>query len=193
MNPRFSLRSVMLHGARLPVAAAGRATLLAFAFLVVALVTSLGVTLMSTRLPFSQPVTARPAASEVPLPPPARDGALSVERALLQRRSIRAYGDTPLSQAELAQLLWAAQGITDPGDGLRTAPSAGALYPLEILVAVGQVAGLEAGTYRYDPGGHRLLGSAAATCEPTWPAPRWGRTRSRTPRPCSSSRRSTSA
>ena len=53
--------------------------------------------------------------------------------------------------------MWAAQGITDEAEGLRTAPSAGALYPLEIYVAIAAVEGLEAGLYKYDPSGHSLL------------------------------------
>jgi SagB-type dehydrogenase family enzyme len=57
---------------------------------------------------------------------------------------------------QLSQLLWAAQGITHPR-GLRTAPSAGALYPLEIFVVAGNVATLPAGTYEYEPDGHRLV------------------------------------
>jgi len=60
-----------------------------------------------------------------------------------------------LTQAELAQLLWAARGISDPS-GLRTSPSAGALYPLEIYVAVGNVRDLAAGIYKYEPDGHAL-------------------------------------
>jgi SagB-type dehydrogenase family enzyme len=57
---------------------------------------------------------------------------------------------------ELSQLLWAAQGITHPR-GLRTAPSAGALYPLELTVVAGMVTDLPAGIYRYQPAGHRIV------------------------------------
>ena len=56
---------------------------------------------------------------------------------------------------ELAQLLWSAQGLTS--GRFRTAPSAGALYPLEVYVAVGNVEGLDAGVYRYDPAAHALI------------------------------------
>jgi SagB-type dehydrogenase family enzyme len=55
----------------------------------------------------------------------------------------------------VSQLLWAAQGVTHP-DGLRTTPSAGALYPLEVYLVAGDVTGLEPGVYRYDPRHHRL-------------------------------------
>jgi SagB-type dehydrogenase family enzyme len=75
---------------------------------------------------------------------------------LLGRRSVRSYRDEPLSLAQIGQLLWAAQGITDPARGYRTAPSAGALYPLEVYLVAGIVDGLPAGVYRYDSGAHSL-------------------------------------
>lgn len=78
-----------------------------------------------------------------------------MERALGQRRTTREFTDAPLTLGEVAQLLWAAQGITGPR-GFRTAPSAGALYPLEIYVAAGRVKGLDPGVYKYRPQGHRL-------------------------------------
>lgn len=89
------------------------------------------------------------------LPQPRLDGTTSVEAALAARRSIRSFANRPVTFEELSQLLWAAQGITHPR-GLRTAPSAGALYPLEIFIVSGNVAALPAGTYRYEPEGHRL-------------------------------------
>jgi len=82
-------------------------------------------------------------------------GGISLEQTLKQRRSIREYADASLNLAEVSQLLWAAQGITDP-EGLRTAPSAGALYPLEIYLAGGNVDSLAAGVYRYLPHEHKL-------------------------------------
>lgn len=91
----------------------------------------------------------------VALPRPALTGPCSVERALRARRSVREYGGRPLTRAELAQLLWAAQGVTGAG-GLRSAPSAGALYPLNVYVAVGAVSGLRSGVYRYRPDAHVL-------------------------------------
>lgn len=95
------------------------------------------------------------ASLRVPLPEPRIPGNMSVENALRARRSIREYSREKLLLAELAQLLWAAQGVTDP-QGLRTVPSAGALYPLEIYVVAGQVATLDPGVYRYDPRQHDL-------------------------------------
>jgi SagB-type dehydrogenase family enzyme len=95
-------------------------------------------------------------ASEVRLPAPQRDGKVAVERCLAIRRSVRAYREDALKLAELSQLLWAAQGMTG-GDRLRTAPSAGALYPLEVYVLAGNVEGLTAGIYKYRPERHDLM------------------------------------
>mgnify|MGYP000336119262 CR=1 FL=1 len=94
----------------------------------------------------------------LPLPEPRRSGALSLEDCLASRRTRRLYAQGPLSFEEIAQLLWAAQGITEPKHGLRTAPSAGALYPLEVYLVAGEggVEGLEAGLYGYLPGRHAI-------------------------------------
>jgi SagB-type dehydrogenase family enzyme len=86
----------------------------------------------------------------ISLPLPRQVGTVSVEEALNRRRSVREYGPGPLTLEEVGQLLWAAQGITEPV-GLRTTPSGGALYPLEIYVATGEVIGLPPGIYRYRP------------------------------------------
>ncbi len=94
--------------------------------------------------------------AEIALPDPVRDSGFSVERALNTRRTVRAFVAQPLALAELSQLLWAAQGITN-AEGLRTAPSAGALYPLEIYAVAGNVSGLEAGVYKYLPARHMLV------------------------------------
>jgi SagB-type dehydrogenase family enzyme len=91
----------------------------------------------------------------IALPEPRHEGAMAVERALLRRRSVREFSKAALTLAEASQLLWAAQGITGE-DGLRTAPSAGALYPLELYIAAGNVQQLAAGVYKYQPHGHRL-------------------------------------
>lgn len=89
-----------------------------------------------------------------PLPQPILDGEISVAEALFNRRSQRDFQDTELTQEQLAQLLWAA-GVTTE-DGRRTAPSAGALYPLDLYVVVTQVTGLEPGLYLYQPEQHAL-------------------------------------
>jgi SagB-type dehydrogenase family enzyme len=89
------------------------------------------------------------AKSRITLPPPDRTGRITLEQALARRRSLREFTALALSEQELSQLLWAAQGITH-SDGLRTAPSAGALYPLELYVVTAS------GFYHYNPREHSL-------------------------------------
>jgi SagB-type dehydrogenase family enzyme len=97
------------------------------------------------------------------LPAPHTTGSMSLEEALSVRRSHRAYTDEAISSEELSQILWAAYGITKPvngarlGGGLRTAPSAGATYPLNVYVLVGKVTGITTGFYRYLPDGHKII------------------------------------
>jgi SagB-type dehydrogenase family enzyme len=91
------------------------------------------------------------------LPAPVLDGGNPLNSILLQRRSHREFALQPVSLEQVAQLLWAAQGVTSP-EGYRTAPSAGALYPLELHLVVGQVDGLPAGSYRYDAVRHLIQG-----------------------------------
>lgn len=86
----------------------------------------------------------------ISLPEPSFESSFSIEEALLKRRSTREYNGDPLTLDEISQILWAAQGITHEKK-LRTAPSAGGLYPLELYVVVGNVEGLETGIYRYMP------------------------------------------
>lgn len=92
----------------------------------------------------------------IPLPPPQATGLSSVEESLAKRLSVREFKREPLPLAEVGQLLWAAQGITRPG-GYRTAPSAGALYPLEVIVVAGNVQDLSPGIYRYRTREHALV------------------------------------
>ncbi|MDH7512507.1 MAG: SagB/ThcOx family dehydrogenase [Clostridiales bacterium] len=106
----------------------------------------------------------------ISLPAPQYDGWISVEKAISLRRSVREYVDSPLSISEISQILWAAQGFTrerkDPPrmwnpkyewqGGLRTAPSAGALYPMEIYLLAGNVEGLTKGVYKFIPKNHSL-------------------------------------
>ncbi|MFO7914224.1 MAG: SagB/ThcOx family dehydrogenase [Candidatus Krumholzibacteriales bacterium] len=107
--------------------------------------------------------------ADIKLPEPSTDGEMSLEKTLDQRRSVRSYAEGSISLQELSQILWAAQGITKrmekPGHwpesrewfgGMRTAPSAGALYPLEVYAAAGEVDGLEKGLYKYSPQEHSL-------------------------------------
>ncbi len=103
-----------------------------------------------------------------PLPSPRTTSQVSLEAALEQRRSIRSFLPDPLTEEEISQLLWAAQGVTDP-PARRTAPSAGALYPLE-LYAFTPTAVLHyepaahAVTVRFE-GDHRPALQAAAWCQ----------------------------
>lgn len=83
------------------------------------------------------------------LPKPRLRGDHSLEEILACRRSVRAFTKKPISDADISQLLWAAQGISDP-EGLRTAPSAGALFPLETYVAK------SSGLYHFEPARHSL-------------------------------------
>jgi protein-L-isoaspartate(D-aspartate) O-methyltransferase len=92
---------------------------------------------------------------EIMLPQPTLVGKLTFEQVLAERRSVREFTRDSLTLSELAQLLWAAQGITSE-EGYRTAPSAGATYPLEVYALVRRVAGLAPGVYHYSagPGGN---------------------------------------
>jgi SagB-type dehydrogenase family enzyme len=92
----------------------------------------------------------------VRLPPPSTRGIVSVEEAISRRKSVRRYEKSALTLEQLGQLLWAAQGITH--GRFRTVPSAGATYPLEIVVATGEqtVTGINAGVYHYAPDSHSL-------------------------------------
>ena len=93
----------------------------------------------------------------IELPEPRLESSISVEQALLNRRSVRSYKKQPLTIAEVGQLLWAAQGITEKSRGFRTAPSAGATFPFEVYLVAGDVTGLPAGIYQYDYQHHRLM------------------------------------
>ena len=96
-----------------------------------------------------------PTSAIVRLPQPEFTGEVTVEQALLTRRSVRSFAQSALSLAELSQLLWAAQGVTS-ARGHRTAPSAGALYPTEIYAALTAVQGLEDGLYHFSIARHGL-------------------------------------
>jgi len=93
--------------------------------------------------------------NRIQLPSPAYKSECDVNRALHGRRASREYTEGGISLAEVAQLLWSAQGVTTLG-GFRTAPSAGGLYPLETYVVVGVVDDLAPGVYRYVANNHTL-------------------------------------
>jgi len=82
--------------------------------------------------------------------PPQTTGGPGLWQVIAERRSLRRFARTPLSRADLFQMLWATQGITGP-HGLRAAPSAGALYPVDTYVVVNRVADMNAGLYRLRP------------------------------------------
>jgi SagB-type dehydrogenase family enzyme len=91
----------------------------------------------------------------ITLPEVSIDGGRSFAGILRERRSMREFSAAPLSLEAAGQLLWAAQGVTSSA-GERTAPSAGALYPLEVYLAAGSVDGLASGVYGYRAHGHSL-------------------------------------
>ena len=86
----------------------------------------------------------------IKLTEPVKKSHVSLEETLKRRESIRQFTDTPLTREEISQLLWAGQGITRRWGG-RTAPSAGALYPLELYIA------LPKGIFHYNPKDHSLI------------------------------------
>ena len=92
-------------------------------------------------------------ATEIDLPKPKGRGVVSIEETLNKRKSVRDYKSGPLGLEQISQLLWAGSG---KNLYRRTAPSAGATYPLEIYLVVGEVEGLEPGIYHYSSSGHSL-------------------------------------
>jgi SagB-type dehydrogenase family enzyme len=106
-------------------------------------------------------------AVEFSMPSPRHSSGMSLEEVLLKRRSVREFRNETIKLEDVSQILWAAYGITSARShpaslqgGLRTSPSAGALYPLEIYLVAGKVNGLEQGIYRYKADGHKLVLSA---------------------------------
>ena len=88
---------------------------------------------------------------EVTLPTPVTKGTMSLEEAIAKRRSVRGFQTQALTEQQIGQLLWAAQGITDPATGHRAAPSAMAMYPLTVYVFRSD------GVFAYEPKGHKLV------------------------------------
>jgi SagB-type dehydrogenase family enzyme len=88
---------------------------------------------------------------EVTLPAPVTKGTMSLEEAIAKRRSMRGFQTRALTEQQIGQLLWAAQGITDPASGHRAAPSAMAMYPLTVYVFRSD------GVFAYEPKGHKLV------------------------------------
>lgn len=103
----------------------------------------------------------------IKLPPAKLTSKISLEEAIVKRRSIRRYRTEPLTLFQISQLLWSAQGIT-AARKLRAAPSAGGTYPLEIFALIGKegvVASetklskeqLQPGIYHYEVSSHSLV------------------------------------
>jgi SagB-type dehydrogenase family enzyme len=107
------------------------------------------------------------AAEVIKLPPPAWQSRASLAEALKDRRSVRRFLSRSLDLPQVSQLLWAADGVNDLR-GHRTAPSAGATYPLELYLVVGEggVAALAAGVYRYRVAEHVLEPVATGELRP---------------------------
>ncbi len=113
--------------------------------------------MLSKKPPEPPQYKSYPKAEKIQLPKPEYSG-MTVEEALKKRRSIRNYSTKPISKEQLSQLLFAAQGVTGKmyGKALRTAPSAGALYPFEIYVVVNNVQDLPRGIYHYSVLDHTI-------------------------------------
>ncbi|MCK4852757.1 MAG: SagB/ThcOx family dehydrogenase [Bacteroidales bacterium] len=99
----------------------------------------------------------------VKLPPPRTRGDLSLEETLINRRSRRYFQTSPLTPSEISQILWAAYGLKEPARGKRfsgkanrNCPSAGALFPLEIYLTVGDIVDIPSGFYQFIPDEHAL-------------------------------------
>ncbi len=103
-----------------------------------------------------------PAWGEMKLPRPSFSGNMSVEAAMVAKKSVRSFSPSPLNLNEISQLLWSANGnlAYDAVSGATTKvlPSAGGLYPLEIFLVTGKdtVTGLSAGVYQYRPAKNSL-------------------------------------
>lgn len=102
--------------------------------------------------------------SAISLPEPQYEGDMSLEKAIATRATARSYSDTPLTEAQLGQLLWAGNGMLPQdqdavtGATPRAIPSALKTYPIELFAVVGKNAAgsIPAGVYHYDPKHHAL-------------------------------------
>jgi SagB-type dehydrogenase family enzyme len=107
--------------------------------------------------------------TSIALPKPKASGRMSVEEAIWKRRSVREYLRKPVTLVHLSQILWAAQGITEPESAHRAAPSPGAKYTLELYVVTreGGVTNLPAGVYHYEPATHSITRVKKGDCTPS--------------------------
>jgi SagB-type dehydrogenase family enzyme len=90
-------------------------------------------------------------ARTIQLPAPTISGTVNLEEAIGKRRSVRQFADKPINFVQMGQLAWAGQGVTDKESNLRAAPSAGALYPIDLYFVTYD------GTFVYHPENHSLV------------------------------------
>jgi SagB-type dehydrogenase family enzyme len=90
--------------------------------------------------------------------PPVEAGSVSLDEVLKKRKSVRRFSQKPLTQQQLSYLLWASTGIErrEQGYEFRTAPSAGALYPVETYIVAHNIKDLPRGVYHYSIKDHAL-------------------------------------
>lgn len=95
---------------------------------------------------------------DINLPKPKQFGSVSLEEVIANRKSVRNFSSSPLSIGQLSQLLWSCYGFTNLTSARRTIPSAGAIYPLQIYIAVGKdaIPDIEEGLYSYNPKEHSV-------------------------------------
>jgi SagB-type dehydrogenase family enzyme len=129
-----------------------------FAVLFILIIAFVAVVVAFYFVPKESVSTSRNVISITKLPTPQFTGNISVEQSIQNRRSVRQYSNQSLNMADVSQLLWAGQGITDTQRNLRAAPSAGQVYPLElyVVVGIGGVSGLKEGLYHYVPQNNTL-------------------------------------
>jgi len=117
---------------------------------------------------FSQVEPLAPVVTVIRLPEPDLNGRISLEQAIKNRRNIHQFTAEPLRINQIGQLCWSAQGITDPNRGLRAAPSAGDLYPMQLYVA------LPDGLYLYSPQDNALEKKISGDVRPILSAASFG-------------------
>lgn len=108
---------------------------------------------LSLRIPRAEAMGGGREEAVVKLPQPSFEGTGSLEKAIKERRTVRSFKEDALTMEQLSTLLWAAQGVTEQGGFKRAAPSAGALYPMDVYVVGGDssVRGLSAGVHHHRP------------------------------------------
>ncbi len=97
---------------------------------------------------------------ETPLPKAGSgNGTTVIDAGAAWRAGCRRMAVSSMTLAELSTLLHHTQGITGRAGtlDLRSAPSAGALYPVDIYVAAGRVQGIEAGLYHFNVKANSLV------------------------------------